>query len=173
MYQVLSDIKLLDRFDLVSEDVIVSGFQGSWVNRNSDNKAVLIADAGWSSALGVAYPVWTEENRDGTQGFTPDTAQTTKVTVLSGPHRALTDRYAHESGELPTLGCYLIPGAGEAAASIGSASASGTPLNGMLRETAVIGDSNIRAVAVCTRAPFLYTPVHGGTARYVIEIQVL
>ena len=172
MYQIISDIKMLDRFDLDVTDtpVLTSGFQGSWVSIDSNDQAFLINT--WAAGDQIAYVVWTEENHDGTQGFTPDTGQTNKVTVVSGPHRAITDKYDHtaDSG-LPTLGCLLIPGAGQAAASIGSASGSGADVNGMLVSTATL--SNQRAVAICTKAPYLYTPVHGGTARYVIEIQVI
>jgi len=168
MYQILTDVKYLDRFDLDVDDyVLVSGYQGSWVTLDGSAQATLVSAAAGATAL--AYPVWTEEYRSGAQGFTPDTANTSKITVVSGKHRAYTDRYDHTTP--PTLGVLLVVGPGTAADSIGSDSA-GTSVNGMLVNDASAPAASHFPVAVCKRAPFLYTPVHGGTARYVIEIQV-
>ena len=167
MYQILTDIKMLDRFDLEAEEVVTSGYQGSWVTI-SGGKAVLSSAANGEK---LAYPVWTEEYRDGTQGFSPDTAQTSKVTCVSGKHRAYTDRFDHTSK--PDVGDYLYAGVGTTAV-IGSDDATGSAINGMLMKNSNGIDSDgVLPVAVCKKAPFLYTPVHGGTARYVIEIQVL
>lgn len=170
MYQVLSDLKMLERFDLEVTDVIASGYQGSWVTIESGKAKLTSTQAGVS----LAYPVWTEELRTGAQGYSPDTVETSKVTVLSGRHRALTDQYDHATTQ-PAVGDLLYAGTGTRAASVGVNTSSGTEVNGILTNTAygsgvAVG---ILPVAICKKAPFLYKPVHGGTARYVIEIQVL
>lgn len=164
MYEVISDLKLLDRFDLTIDtdySITVSGYQGSWVTLDgTSGKAKLTSTAMASGGDPLSWPVWNEENRDGTQGYTPDVGETGKITVISGPHRAITDRYDH--GTTFSVGDVLV-------ATVGT-DVGGTNSYGQLDKYTGTNNAVIKAVVI--KAPYSYKPV-GGSARNCLMIQVL
>jgi len=94
MLKLLSDLKRANRMDFTAAaDVIASGVEGTWVTIDS-NQALQFPAA----ATKLAFPVWTESNRDGTVGWTPDVGATGKLTVLDGYLRAITDRVTSYAG---------------------------------------------------------------------------
>jgi hypothetical protein len=89
MLKILSDLNLVHRITKEYHDsVSASGVSGTWVTIDSDNKFIMTT----ATVTGHSYPIWNESNRDGTLGFTPDVAAITKVTVLFGKLRAVTDQ---------------------------------------------------------------------------------
>lgn len=142
MLRILSDLRDTTRFDVpASDDLINSGVAvtGTWVVKRGDT--LTLPEAGALDAMAV----WTESNRNGTAGWSPDaTAGVVKqLTVVYGKYRAVTDQFT------------------------GSINA-GDPLkvnaNGKL-VVATAGDGN--AVAVCTKAS--HTERHLQTDHTVIE----
>ncbi len=132
MFKITSDLNLCTRvtreFAGTLDDDATSG---QWVTIDSDGKFAAI-DAG---PAGLAFPIWSEGNRDGTAGFTPDVKATGKLTTLYGKYRAITDQVAAadyaglavgdpvvvvSGGE---LGALTTPTAEEAAAVVGYISA--------------------------------------------------
>jgi hypothetical protein len=94
MLKLLSDLKRANRFDKsATAGVIASGVTGTWVTLNSNDDFDLPA-----SATRLAFPVWTESNRDGTIGWTPDVGATGKLTVFDGYLRAITDQVYDYAG---------------------------------------------------------------------------
>jgi hypothetical protein len=90
MLKLLSDLKKANRFDkTATAGVIASGVTGTWVTLDSNDKFDLP-----SGATRLAFPIWTESNRDGSVGWTPDVGATNKLTVLDGYVRAITDQVA-------------------------------------------------------------------------------
>jgi len=87
MLQILSSLNLVSRFDLTADSwTLLSGKTGSFVEMNGDGVKQ-------PTAGNMAFPVWSESNRDGTAGFSPDIAATGKVTVIYGKLKGLTDQY--------------------------------------------------------------------------------
>jgi hypothetical protein len=90
MLKLQTDLNMIDRFDAtsVATTLIASGFQGTWA---------VPAATGYTYPAEGAYPaymIWTEGNYDGTtetMGFTPDTANTGKLTFLAGKYRMKTN----------------------------------------------------------------------------------
>lgn len=90
MLKLLSDLKRSNRFDkTAAASVIASGVEGTWVTLDSNDHVDLP-----SAATKLAFCVWTESNRDGSVGWTPDVGATGKLTVLDGYIRAITDQVA-------------------------------------------------------------------------------
>lgn len=87
MLQIKSDLNLVTRFDLKMDSWILnSGVTGTFVKWSGDN-------AVRPTAGSQAYFIWTESNKDGSQGWTPDALASQKITVVYGKHRAATDQY--------------------------------------------------------------------------------
>lgn len=95
MLRMLTNLNLVHRFDVApTEGLLASGYTGTWI-AHSATETIGLPSADGKFALGV---VWTESNRDGTVGFTPDTRTvasggTGKLTVVWGKFRALTDQF--------------------------------------------------------------------------------
>jgi hypothetical protein len=147
MFKLLSDLSTVQRKEIPinvtgSNVVFVSGYSGSWVTLDSNGYAILT-----SGVTGLAWPVWNESNRNGTQGWSPDVKQAKSVTVFFGKVRAYTDRYDSSS---IVLGSSLMTAAG-----------------GVL--TLQTGSNPV--VAYCRKAAFSYTQF--GTAFNVIEIETV
>lgn len=127
MLRLLTDLNLINRFDVEAPDNLISSGvaeTGTWVVKTEDTLALPSAgDVG-------AMQIFTESNRDGSAGWSTDATAyyQNKLTVLHGKYRALTDQYT------------------------GTPSA-GTPLkvdaDGKL-EAATVGTDHV--VAVCTKA---------------------
>ena len=138
MLRLLTNMNLLNRFDVVATaGLLASGVTGTFVRKNGDTLDLLAAAGDF--AIG---PVWTESNRDGTVGFTPDVGATGKLSIYYGKYRALTDQF---SGT-PTTSAKLYAGT-----------------DGKLSVTA----GNGVVVAYCTKAS--HTISHLGTSHTVIE----
>lgn len=142
MLQLITDLSMIMRKDLdvTGTDVLVSGLQGSWVTLAA-GKASLT-----STNVGLAWPVWTESNRDGSVGFTPDAKNSKKITALVGKFFATTDQYTGT----PVAGNPLKTGA-----------------SGKL---AVASANSEYPVAYCVKAP--YTMSYFGKTITVIDIYV-
>lgn len=94
MLKLLSDLKRANRFDkTATAGALLSGVTGTWVTLNASDEFDLP-----SAATKLAFPVWSESNRDGTVGWTPDIAATGKLTVFDGYLRAITDQVADYAG---------------------------------------------------------------------------
>jgi hypothetical protein len=93
---MLTNLNMVHRFDVTpTAGLLASGYTGTWVAHSATETIDLPSGAG-VFALGV---VWTESNRDGTVGFTPDSRTvalggTGKLTVVWGKFRALTDQFS-------------------------------------------------------------------------------
>lgn len=89
MLKLLTDLTAVHRMDFATGTgtLITSGYQGQWLVPG-DSTATFP-----SSGQAGAFQIWTEGNRDGTAGFTPDATNTGKLTVLYGKYRARTDRF--------------------------------------------------------------------------------
>ncbi len=94
MLKLLSDLKRANRFDkTATAGLIASGVTGSWATLDSSDNLDLPA-----GATKLAFPIWTESNRDGTIGWTPDVGVTGKLTVFDGYLRAITDQVTGYAG---------------------------------------------------------------------------
>lgn len=88
MLQILSSLTLGHRVDVkASAWVLASGHTGTFVAISGDNGAVQ------PTAGKMAFPVWSESNRDLKGGFSPDIAATGNVTLYYGKLHGLTDQY--------------------------------------------------------------------------------
>lgn len=88
MLQILSNLNLVTRMDLRADAwILASGVTGSWVAPGGSD------DVKKPTAGSFAYPIWSESNRDGSKGFSPDVHSTGRVTVLYGKLRAITDQF--------------------------------------------------------------------------------
>jgi hypothetical protein len=67
--------------------ILASGVTGTWVAPGGDD------DCGQPTAGDFAFPIWSESNRDGSAGFSPDIHSTGNVTVIYGKLRAITDQF--------------------------------------------------------------------------------
>ena len=105
-----------------SANVLASGVAGSWISFHDGDYVAASGDHGG--------PVWTESNRDGTAGWTPDVDATGKLTVLSGYLRAQTDQATGCS-----VGDYLM-----------------IKNDGKLIPATANTGGQIKAMAVCTKA---------------------
>lgn len=151
MFRLKSDLTKVNRFDVQAAAAVMSaGTQGIWLAENGDT--LEFPTAGDAHVV----QVWTEGNRDGSAGFTPDTSASgqSQLTVLQGRYRATTDQYVGT----PAVGDKL-----------------GVNADGKL---AVIGDgtgdtiaATSHAVAVVTKAPHAERHLHADTT--VIRIATL
>jgi hypothetical protein len=158
MFKLLSDLSTVQRKEIPiyltstvghpNNEVYVSGYSGSWVTLDSSGYAVLTS----AHTQGLAWPVWNESKRDGTQGWSPDVKQAQSVTVFFGKVRFLTDRYYGS----PSLGDPLTP-------------SDVAGYKGCL-ETAT-PSSHEAIVAYCRKAPYSYT--HFGSTITVIEVETV
>lgn len=88
MLQILSNLNLVTRMDLeASTWILASGVTGTWVAPGGDD------DCGKPAAGVLAFPIWSESNRDGSAGFSPDIHSTGNVTVIYGKLRGVTDQF--------------------------------------------------------------------------------
>lgn len=104
MFKLISDLNLCD---VVTREyagtVGTAGTSGQWVTIDSDGKfAFPVADAG------LAFPIWTEGNRDGSAGFSPDVVAIGKVSVLNGKFRAVTDQVVSSDYASLSVGDALV-----------------------------------------------------------------
>lgn len=144
MLRILTNLNLLNRFDVdATAALLAAGVTGTWVSKEGDE-----IDLPTVSGAHVMV-VWTESNRDGTVGFTPDVTATGKLTVLQGPFRALTDQY---SGT-PAVGNPLVA----------------LPTDGKLGVDLTPGDSYV--VGYCTKAA--HSIEHLGSSHTVIEVMTV
>ena len=98
MLQILSSLNLVTRMDLeASTWVLASGVTGTWVAPGGDD------DCDKPAAGVFAFPIWSESNRDGSAGFSPDIHSTGNVTVIYGKLRGVTDQFVNT----PTAGAAL------------------------------------------------------------------
>lgn len=124
MLQILSSLTLGSRFDLTADDwILASGVTGSFVEMSG-------TDAIKPTAGNMAFPIWSESNRDLKGGFSPDIAATGKVTLFYGKLKGVTDQYVGT----PTVGAKLYVDA-----------------TGKLTTSSA---GNAVVVAYCTKAPF-------------------
>ncbi|MCK5613638.1 hypothetical protein KAR91_67860 [Candidatus Pacearchaeota archaeon] len=142
MLRMLTSLNLVSRYDITATaGLLASGVTGSWVSKLGDN-IDLPGTQGDQAQL-----VWTESNRDGTVGWTPDVTNTGKLTVLTGKTvRALTDQF---SGT-PAVGDAFVAG-----------------VNGKLYVNNSAADTNLSVVAYCTKASHVIE--HLGRNHTVIE----
>lgn len=98
MLQILSSLNLATRMDLAYDTwILASGVTGTWVSPGGDD------DCGKPTAGDFSFPIWSESNRDGSAGFSPDIASTGNVTVIYGKLRGVTDQFVGS----PTAGAAL------------------------------------------------------------------
>jgi hypothetical protein len=147
MLRLKTDLNKINRFDVEAPDNLVASgvaVTGTWVVKEGDLLA--LPTAGDIHAM----QVFTESNRDGTAGWSPDVTAipgSRRLTVLVGKYRATTDQYTGT----PSAGDPLEVDA-----------------DGKLK-TATKGDNT--AVAVCTKAP--HTERHLQADSTVIEFVTL
>lgn len=90
MLRLKSDLNKINRYDVEAASAVMSaGIQGIWVAEEGDQLA--LPSAGDANVV----QVWTESNRDGTAGYSPDASASgqNQLTVLQGRYRATTDQY--------------------------------------------------------------------------------
>ena len=124
MVQPLSNINLCQRIDLKADSwTLLSGQTGTMVSfgGNGNLQKPVAGD--------FAVPVWTESNRDGSQGWSPDVSATGNLTVYYGKLRFITDQFVAS----PAVNQVLY-----------------TDTNGKFTTTA--SGKNI-VLAICTKAP--------------------
>lgn len=98
MLQILSSINLVTRMDLEADTwILASGVTGTWVSPGGSDDVVK------PTAGDYSWPIWSESNRDGSAGFSPDIHSTGNVTVIYGKLRAVTDQFTGA----PTAGAKL------------------------------------------------------------------
>ena len=98
MLQILSNYNLFVRMDLEADTwILASGVTGTWVSPGGDD------DVGQPTAGDFAFPIWSESNRDGSAGFSPDIHSTGNITVIYGKLRGVTDQFV----DTPTAGAAL------------------------------------------------------------------
>jgi hypothetical protein len=77
--------------------ILASGVTGTWVSPGGDD------DVGQPTAGDFAFPIWSESNRDGSAGFSPDIHSTGNITVIYGKLRGVTDQFV----DTPAAGAAL------------------------------------------------------------------
>jgi hypothetical protein len=88
MLQILSSLNLVTRMDLEADSwILLSGVTGTWVAPGG------LDTVGKPTAGDFAFPIWSESNRDGSAGFSPDIHSTGNVTVIYGKLRGVTDKF--------------------------------------------------------------------------------
>ncbi len=98
MLQILSSLTLVTRMDWETDTwILASGVTGTWVSPAGDDNCEK------PTAGDFAFPIWSESNRDGTAGFSPDIHSTGNVTLIYGKLRGVTDQFV----ATPTVGAAL------------------------------------------------------------------
>lgn len=98
MLQILSSLNLVTRLDLEADSwTLLSGVTGTWVTVGGDDNVTKPV------AGDFCMPIWSESNRDGSAGFSPDIHSTGNVTVIYGKLRGVTDQFTGS----PTAGVPL------------------------------------------------------------------
>lgn len=120
----LNQLTSVTRIEAAASDwVLNSGLNGTFVE-------LVNGVATKPTAGNMAFPIWSESNRDKTQGFTPDVKAVGQVSVIYGKLRGVTDQYV------------------------------GTPVPGNLLYVDALGRLTTSTagagvvVGVCTKAPF-------------------
>lgn len=145
MLVLLSDLITAERVDVDENgEASISGYQGSWVMLDTSANLKLT-----DGPTALAWPIWNESAVLGetSAGFAPDVAETGKLTVLKGLHRALTNQYTGS----PAIGDKLY-----------------TTDPGVLK---VAPDNDTNSVAVCTAAPA--SVIYRGTTFTCIEYETI
>jgi len=143
MLRLLTNLDSVERFDVNAPDTFFASNStvktGTWVSKVGDTLALPAAGSA------NAFQVFTESNRDGSAGFTPDAtaAGLKRLSVLFGKMRALTDQF---TGAIAVGDKLAVNAAG-------------------LLVTADVADT---VVAICTKATHSYS--HLGATTNVIEI---
>ena len=146
MLRMLTNLNLVHRWDVTpTAGLLASGYTGSWV-RYSATETIDLPDAAGTYVVGC---VWTESNRDGTVGWTPDARTvanggTGKLTIVNGNFRALTDQFTGT----PAIGEKLY-----------------AATDGTLSTTA--GSDDTHVIGYCTKASHSIT--HLNSSHTVIE----
>lgn len=87
MLQPKSSLLIGDRIDKTADSwILASGQTGTFVQMSGD-------EVEKPTAGNMAFPIWTESNRDLTAGFTPDVTATGKVTIFYGKMYGITDQF--------------------------------------------------------------------------------
>ncbi|MCA9313769.1 hypothetical protein KDA08_05670 [Candidatus Saccharibacteria bacterium] len=152
----MTDINMVQRIDFPTGTgtLIASGYQGQWLVPGS-TYAIFP-----TSGQAGAFQIWTEGNRDGTVGFTPDTAHTAKLTVLSGKYRARTNRFVGAIGDY-SIGTQLTVNAAGDFSPARFVTVSGGALN------ASVTSDYVYALCLGTGSMSYFTHSGGSTFSYV------
>lgn len=87
MLQMSTDLLKVNRLEKkASAWVLANAVTGSFVSFDA-------VGVGQPALAGMAMPIFTESNRDGSVGFTGDVGVTGSVTVLLGQFQAITDQF--------------------------------------------------------------------------------
>jgi len=101
--ELLTDIESLNRIDYTFASNAVSGYQGDWVAQTSTVGTVALT----TTSVGGALQIWTETgDRSATPtvgSWSPDVAETGKITVIQGNYRGRTDQYTEVAAAGGTL----------------------------------------------------------------------
>jgi hypothetical protein len=92
MLKLLSNLNIMQRVEAT-----ISTVQDAAIESASLKSGSWLLPCGGipgSASGGAGFPIWTESNRDGTYGWTPDYTNTSQLTLVVGPHRAVTDQYS-------------------------------------------------------------------------------
>ncbi len=108
MIKINTSLELADRLDFpASSQVLDSGRSGSLATLDGDGELILA-----SGTTGLCFPIFSESNRDGSAGFTPDVHRISQVTVFRGRIQYVTDQYDNTSiDEHTAIGKDLVGGA--------------------------------------------------------------
>ncbi len=157
MLKTLSDLTMVQRIDFTTGTgtLITSGYQGQWLVPGSTYATLP------TSGQAGAFQIWTEGNRDGTAGFTPDATNTSKLTVLYGPYRARTDRF--NSNGTYAIGTKLTVGADGNLTPARFVTVSGGANN------ASVTSDHVYAICVDTGDTMTYFDHNGGAAFNYLE----
>ncbi len=156
---MLSDLTQVKRIDFTTGTgtLITSGYQGQWLVPGSTYATFP------TSGMAGAFQIWTEGNRDGTAGFTPDATHTSKLTVLYGHYRAKTDRFNGVIGDY-SIGTKLT-----VAADGDLTPARPVTVSGNFGVGATITPDHVYAVVVGIDNALVYFDHNSGTAFDAIE----
>ena len=130
MFKLLSNLNNCIRWDVdcASTDwPMISGATGTYVAFDASGAAKPAA-----GAVGVAT-IWSEGNRDGSAGFSPDTKDNGKLTLIAGGYRALTSNFTSltvgNSVKVSATGGLVDDGATGTAASVGYCTKTGVTVS--------------------------------------------
>jgi hypothetical protein len=91
MLKLLSNLNIVQRMEATISTVQDTAIAAATLKQGS----FLLPCGGipGSDHNGIGFPIWTESNRDDTYGWTPDYTTTSQLTLIVGPHRAMTSEY--------------------------------------------------------------------------------